>query len=293
MIQLAYAHCFGGIMIWQSCPSARIANSNHASNKTTIEMINNQQSMNKNWSKPQDNKMVAHSHPVPFSMLSMGWTHWSGNSDDSKMLDELIARRLMNGMSVLDVQIRFPCFQKYKPDNLSKNLSHQKQDMGLQSSAITTAENTGVRHDEMASPPGLHTAIPVVSPIPTTSGGTVHFTEPPQVPSAPEQASTSNARMMTSPPHVQETILPHFIVFWFDGTNEQTSIQVHLPTGLPVAFWVEEDGRTFVCQMHASRTSTDPEKSFGNFKCNNEPMYPPQHVQTIARGKGLEAWRIQ
>ena len=91
--------------------------------------------------------------------------------------------------------------------------------MGLWSSAITTVENTGVGHDEMASPPGLHTAIPVVSPIPTTSGGTVCFAEPPPVPSAPEQASTSNAPMMPSPPHVQEMILPHFIDCWFDGTK--------------------------------------------------------------------------
>ena len=43
--------------------------------------------------------------------------------------------------------------------------------MGLQSLAITAAENTGVGQDEMALPPGLHTAILVVSPIPTTSGG--------------------------------------------------------------------------------------------------------------------------
>ena len=55
----------------------------------------------------------------------------------------------------------------------------------------------------MASPPGFHTAISVVSPIPTTSGGMVHFAEPTPVPSTPEQASTSNVPMMPSPPHVQ------------------------------------------------------------------------------------------
>ena len=71
--------------------------------KTTIEMINKQQSMNKNWSEQQDNKMVAHSHPVSFSMPSMGWTHWSGNSDVLKMLDTLITKRWVNGMSALDV----------------------------------------------------------------------------------------------------------------------------------------------------------------------------------------------
>ena len=84
--------------------------------------------------------------------------------------------------------------------------------------------------------------------------------------------------MMPSP-HVQEMILPHFIDCWFDGTNEQVSIQVNLPTGLPVALWVEEDGRTFVCP---TRNSTDPQKAFGNFRCNNEPMYPSQHVQVNA-----------
>ena len=47
MIQVACTHHFGSTMIWHSCPNARIANSNHASNKTTIEMINNQQSTNK------------------------------------------------------------------------------------------------------------------------------------------------------------------------------------------------------------------------------------------------------
>ena len=208
----------------------------------------------------------------------MGWSHWSGNSDDSKMLDELITKRLVDGMSVLDVQIRFPCFQKYNPDNFSRNLVSSKQEMGLQSSAIATTEITGVGHDEIASPPGLHTAIPVFLPIPITSGGTVYFAELPPGPSAPEQASTSNAPMIPSPPHVQEMILPHFVDCWFDGTNEHVSIQVHLPTGLPVAFWVEEDGRTFVCQLHASRNSTDPEKAVGNFKHNNEPMYPSQHV---------------
>ena len=67
------------------------------------------------------------------------------------------------------------------------------------------------------------------------------------VPSSPEQASTSNAPMMSSPPHVPEMTLPHFVDCWFDGTNEWVSIQVHLSTGLPVAVWVEEDERTFVC----------------------------------------------
>ena len=133
----------------------------------------------------------------------------------------------------------------------------------------------------MASPPGFHTAIPVVSPISTNSGDMVRFAEPPPVLSTPEQVSPSNAPMIPSPPHVQEMILPHFIDCWFDGTNEGVSIQVHLPTGLPVAFWVEEDERTFVCQMHASRNSMDPEKAFSNFKCNKEPMYLSQHVQTI------------
>ena len=48
--------------------------------------------------------------------------------------------------------------------------------------------------------------------------------------------------MIPSPPHVQEMILPHFIDSWFHGTNEQVSIQVYQLTGLPVTFWVEEDG---------------------------------------------------
>ena len=139
-------------------------------------------------------------------------------------------------MSALDLQIRFPCLQKYNPDNFSKNLSCQKHGMGLWTSAITIAEDTGVGHDLMASPPGFHTAIPVVSPIPTTAGGTVHFAEPPLAPSTPEQASTSNAPMIPSPTHVQEMMLPHFVDCWFDGTNEWVSIQVHLPTGVPVAF---------------------------------------------------------
>ena len=88
--------------------------------------------------------------------------------------------------------------------------------MGLWSLAIATAEDTGVGHDQMDSPPGLQTTIPVVSPIPTTSGGTVCFAEPPPVPSTPEQASTSNSPMIPSPPHVQEMILFHFIDCWED-----------------------------------------------------------------------------
>ena len=118
--------------------------------------------------------------------------------------------------------------------------------MGLWSLAIATAEDTGVGHDQMDSPPGLQTTIPVVSPIPTTSGGTVCFAEPPPVPSTPEQASTSNSPMIPSPPHVQEMILLHFIDCWED-----------------------------IC---SSRNSTDPEKAFGNFKHDNEPIYPSQHV---------------
>ena len=107
---------------------------------------------------------------MPFSMPPMGWTHWSVKSEDWKMLDDLLTKRLVDGMSAHDVQIRFPHFQKYKPDRFSKNLSCQKQDMGLWSSAVTTAEDTGVGHDLMtglSSPPDFHTAIPVVSPIPT------------------------------------------------------------------------------------------------------------------------------
>ena len=98
--------------------------------------------------------------------------------------------------------------------------------------------------------------------------------------------------MMPTPPHVQEIILLHFIDCSFDGTNELVSIQVHLPTGIPVALWVEKDGRAFVCQMHDSRNSMDPEKVFSNFQCKTEPMYPSQCVQTISWKKVLEAWSI-
>ena len=80
----------------------------------------------KHWSKQQNNMIFAHSHPVPFFMPSMEWTHWSGNSENSKMRDDLITKRLVDGMSALEVQIRF---QKYRPDSFSKNLSCQEQDM--------------------------------------------------------------------------------------------------------------------------------------------------------------------
>ena len=71
--------------------------------------------------------------------------------------------------------------------------------MRLQSSAVAAGEDTGVGHDPMVGvslPPGFHTATPVVSPIPTSSGDMVHFAGPPLIANTPEQASTSNATMM-------------------------------------------------------------------------------------------------
>ena len=70
-----------------------------------------QPTINEQKSKQEDRKMVAHSHPIPFSMPLMGWTHCRGNSENLKMLHDLITKRLVNGISVLDIQIKFPCFQ--------------------------------------------------------------------------------------------------------------------------------------------------------------------------------------
>lgn len=48
------------------------------------------------------------------------------------------------GLAALDVQIKYPQFQKYKPENFSKNLSRVKLELGLREAAAGAAEAPSV-----------------------------------------------------------------------------------------------------------------------------------------------------
>ena len=67
----------------------------------------------------------------PFSEPSEGWHRWSSSSADARLLQELVRNDRVVGLAALDVQIQYPQFQVYKPDNFSKNLSRVKANVGL------------------------------------------------------------------------------------------------------------------------------------------------------------------
>lgn len=70
-------------------------------------------------------------HPIPFTEPAEGWWRWNSCHANSKQLKDLLKGDKLIGLAALDVQIKYPQFQKYKPENFSKNLSRVKLELGL------------------------------------------------------------------------------------------------------------------------------------------------------------------
>ena len=185
--------------------------------------------------------------PVPFSEPSEGWWRWNSSHANSKQLEDLLKSDKLIGLAALDIQIKYPQFQKYKPENFSKNLSRVKQELGLREAAAGAPDTPSVLATAVNAP--NDSAMAFDPPRTSTRLSTFAF-----------ESSTD------FPDGVMEMRLPCSLEELFDGKFRRVSVQIHLLTGLPIGWQIDEDGHVLVGRMLMSRNFTDPAKAFGKFQ---------------------------
>ena len=73
-----------------------------------------------------------------FQMPMCGWTKWNLKSKLVQDLESMIHTGLLDGKSVLEIQMEHPAYEIFYPTNFLKNVSHLQSNLGLESAATVT-----------------------------------------------------------------------------------------------------------------------------------------------------------
>ena len=82
-------------------------------------------------------QIVTTSH-VSFQMLMGGWMKWNLKSKLAQDLESMMCTGLLDGKSVLEIQMEHPAYQIFNLTNFLNNVSHLQVKAGLESAATVT-----------------------------------------------------------------------------------------------------------------------------------------------------------